>query len=315
MLHSLYPGRIITIAEDVSGMPLLCRPVEEGGVGFDYRLAMAVPDMWIKLLKEVRDENWDMGHIVHTLSNRRWMENTIAYAESHDQALVGDKTLSFWLMDQEMYSHMSDLTPLTLTIDRGLALHKLIRLITFGLAGESYLTFMGNEFGHPEWLDFPRQGNGFSYHYARRQYNLVHDPLLRYKYLARFDQAMLALDIHHSLLSFPPAYVSLKHQVDKVIAFERAGLVFIFNLHPSKSFPDYPIGVDIPGTYKIALNSDAPYFAGHGRIIEETSIFYTIDEAWCNRQCHIRVYIPCRTALVLVRVDNSHTNPLLHQSA
>ena len=156
MLHEEYPF-VITIAEDVSGMPALCRPVEEGGIGFDYRLAMAVPDMWIKLLKEVDDSDWSMGTIWWTLSNRRHGEKCIAYAESHDQALVGDKTLAFWLMDAEMYSNMSTLSPLTGTVDRGLALHKMIRLITMGLGGEAYLTFIGNEFGHPEWLDFPRQ--------------------------------------------------------------------------------------------------------------------------------------------------------------
>ena len=156
MLHEEYPS-LITIAEDVSGMPTLCRPVEEGGVGFDYRLAMAIPDMWIKLLKEVDDNDWPIGTIWWTLCNRRSSEKCIAYAESHDQALVGDKTLAFWLMDAEMYSNMSTLSPLTSTVDRGLALHKMIRLITMGLGGEAYLTFIGNEFGHPEWLDFPRQ--------------------------------------------------------------------------------------------------------------------------------------------------------------
>jgi 1,4-alpha-glucan branching enzyme len=101
MLHEQYPN-VITIAEDVSGMPTLCRPVREGGVGFDYRLAMAIPDMWIKLLKEKSDDEWDIGNIVHTLTNRRHLERSVAYAESHDQALVGDKTLAFWLMDKEM---------------------------------------------------------------------------------------------------------------------------------------------------------------------------------------------------------------------
>jgi 1,4-alpha-glucan branching enzyme len=171
-------------------MPTLCRPVAEGGGGFDYRLAMALPDKWIKLLKEEKDENWDLQCLVHTLENRRWMEPNIAYVESHDQALVGDKTIAFWLMDAEMYTNMSTLSPLTQIIDRGIALHKMIRLITYGLGGEGWLNFMGNEFGHPEWLDFPRQGNNDSYHYARRQFNLVEDELLRYKFLNRFDAKM-----------------------------------------------------------------------------------------------------------------------------
>lgn len=298
MLHQLCP-EVITIAEDVSGMPLLCRRVEEGGVGFDYRLGMAIPDMWIKLLKEVQDEHWDLGHIVHTLTNRRWQERTIAYAESHDQALVGDKTLAFWLMDKEMYDFMSDLTPLTPTIDRGLALHKLIRLVTFGLGGEAYLTFMGNEFGHPEWLDFPRPGNGFSYHYARRQYNLVGDEMLRYKYLYRFERAMLQIDVQHGLLASPQAYVSLKHEQDKVIVFERAGLLWVFNFHPTKSFPDYQIGTSRAGTYRILLNSDAAYFCGHSRVRDASSVFRTAPGPWCHREHYIRVYIPTRSALVL----------------
>ena len=192
---------MISIAEDVSGMPTLCRPVEEGGVGFDYRLAMSIPDMWIKLLKEKTDEQWDLGNIIFTLTNRRWKEPTIAYAESHDQALVGDKTLAFWLMDKEMYDFMSTLTPLTPIIDRGLSLHKMIRAITYGLGGEGYLNFMGNEFGHPEWLDFPREGNNNSFHYARRQYNLIDDDLLRYKFLYRWDKAMHHLESQYHWLT------------------------------------------------------------------------------------------------------------------
>lgn len=203
MLHMVNP-QIITIAEDVSGMPTLCRPVSEGGIGFDYRLAMAIPDKWIELLKEARDEDWDIGNIVHTLTNRRWMENTVAYAESHDQALVGDKTLAFWLMDKEMYTHMSVLSDANLIIERGIALHKLIRLLTHTLGGEAYLNFMGNEFGHPEWLDFPRVGNNESFHYARRQWNLVDDQNLKYKYLNEFDRAMNIADEQYHWLSSNP---------------------------------------------------------------------------------------------------------------
>lgn len=142
MLHHIYP-EVITIAEDVSGMPGSCRPVAEGGIGFDYRLGMAIPDKWIKLLKDTADDEWNMGNMVHTLTNRRWMEKTVAYAESHDQALVGDKTIAFWLMDKEMYTHMSTLSDPSPIIDRGIALHKMIRLITHVLGGEAYLNFMG----------------------------------------------------------------------------------------------------------------------------------------------------------------------------
>jgi 1,4-alpha-glucan branching enzyme len=161
-LHRSYPF-LTTISEDVSGMPGMCRPVSEGGIGFDFRLGMAVPDMWIKLLKEQKDEDWNIGHICHTLENRRYGEKVIAYAESHDQALVGDKTLAFWMMDAQMYTNMSILSERTDVIDRGMALHKMIRLLVHALGGEGYLNFIGNEFGHPEWLDFPRKGNGESF--------------------------------------------------------------------------------------------------------------------------------------------------------
>ncbi|KAM3589104.1 alpha-1,4-glucan branching enzyme [Umbelopsis sp. WA50703] len=297
MIHQLYP-QAITIAEDVSGMPALCRPVAEGGVGFDYRLAMAVPDMWIKMLKEQSDDEWKMDDIVHTLTNRRHLENNIVYAESHDQALVGDKTLAFWLMDKEMYDFMSDMTPNTPIIDRGIALHKMIRLITHTLGGEGYLNFEGNEFGHPEWLDFPRVGNNSSFHHARRQWNVVDDGLLRYKYLNEWDRAMQLAESAFGWLSSPQAYVSLKHQDDKVISYERAGLVFIFNFHPTKSFTDYRIGVEAVGEYKVVLNTDSSTFMGHGRIDEKGSWFST-PEPWNNRKNFIQVYIPCRTALVL----------------
>lgn len=200
LLHEHYPD-VVTIAEDVSGMPTLCRPVAEGGAGFDYRLAMALPDKWIKILKELKDEDWDIANIVHTLENRRWKEPSIAYVESHDQALVGDKTIAFWLMDAEMYTNMSVMSPLTPVIDRGLALHKMIRLLTFALGGEGWLNFIGNEFGHPEWLDFPRKGNNDSYHYARRQFNLPDDDLLRYKFLFRFDAKMNKLEDEYKWLS------------------------------------------------------------------------------------------------------------------
>ena len=212
---------LTSIAEDVSGMPTLCRPITDGGIGFDYRLSMAIPDMWIKVLKHLSDEQWDLGNIVHTLCNRRYGEKVVVYCESHDQALVGDKTIAFWLMDAEMYTNMSVLTELTPVIDRGIALHKMIRLITYGLGGEGYLNFEGNEFGHPEWLDFPRVGNGESYHYSRRQFNLIKDDLLRYKFLYAFDKAMLKLDVTG------PEYVSLKHEGDKVLVFEKGDLLFI----------------------------------------------------------------------------------------
>ncbi|KIH94990.1 1,4-alpha-glucan branching enzyme [Sporothrix brasiliensis 5110] len=274
MLHQLYP-ECITIAEDVSGMPALCLPMALGGVGFDYRLAMAIPDMWIKILKEKKDEDWDVANICWTLTNRRHGEKTIAYCESHDQALVGDKTLMMHLCDAEMYTNMSILSPLTPVIDRGMALHKMIRLLTHGLGGEGYLNFEGNEFGHPEWLDFPREGNNNSFWYARRQLNLTEDHLLRYQFLNNFDSAMNQLEAKYGWLHASQAYISLKNESDKVIVFERAGLLFIFNFHPSSSFSDYRVGVEQAGTYKIVLSSDDEQFGGHKRINHETRFFTT----------------------------------------
>ncbi|XP_049805932.1 1,4-alpha-glucan-branching enzyme [Schistocerca nitens] len=300
ILHDLYP-EITTIAEDVSGMPASCRPVSEGGLGFDYRLAMAIPDMWIKLLKEIRDEDWNMGKIVYTLTNRRWMEKAVAYAESHDQALVGDKTLAFWLMDKEMYTHMSVLSEPTPVVDRGLALHKMIRLITHGLGGEAYLNFIGNEFGHPEWLDFPRAGNNDSYHYARRQWHLVDDELLKYKFLNNFDVAMNAAEERFGWLHKDYGYVSWKHEDDKVIAFERAEVLFAFNFHISKSFTDYTIGVNVPGEYKVVLNTDSSEFGGHNRIDTSVSHF-TSNEGFAGRKYSIKAYLPSRVAVLFAKV-------------
>ncbi|KAI2326414.1 alpha-1,4-glucan branching enzyme [Ophidiomyces ophidiicola] len=296
MLHQLYPD-CITVAEDVSGMPALCLPLSLGGVGFDYRLAMAVPDMYIKLLKEKRDEDWNVGNIVFTLTNRRHGEKTIAYAESHDQALVGDKTLMMWLCDKEMYTNMSTLTELTPIIERGMSLHKLIRLVTHGLGGEGYLNFEGTEFGHPEWLDFPRAGNDNSFWYARRQLNLTEDHLLRYKFLNEFDRKMQETEQKYGWLHSPQAYVSLKHEEDKVICFERGGLLWVFNFHPTKSFADYRVGVDEPGIYRIVIDTDSSEFGGFNRNNKETR-FFTTAEPWNGRRNYTQVYIPSRSALV-----------------
>ncbi|MCJ1234281.1 alpha-1,4-glucan branching enzyme [Varicellaria rhodocarpa] len=296
MLHQLYPT-CITIAEDVSGMPALCLALSLGGIGFDYRLAMAIPDMYIKWLKERQDAEWDMGALTFTLTNRRHGEKTIAYAESHDQALVGDKSLLMWLCDKELYTNMSTLTELTPVIERGLSLHKMIRLITHGLGGEGYLNFEGNEFGHPEWLDFPRAGNDNSYWYARRQFNLPDDKLLRYKFLNEFDSKMQWSEQKYGWLHSPQAYISLKNEQDKVIVFERAGLLWIFNFHPMQSFADYRVGVQQTGTYQIVIDTDDTEFGGFGRNTKGTRFFTTPFE-WNGRKNFLQVYIPTRTAIV-----------------
>ena len=191
------------IAEDVSGMAGLAAPFDEGGVGFDFRMAMGVADNWIKWIKELSDEQWSVGEIWWQLTNKRADEKTVSYAECHDQALVGDKTLIFRLMDKEMYFSMNTESQNPI-VDRGIALHKMIRLVTAATAGNGYLNFMGNEFGHPEWIDFPREGNGWSFKHARRQWSLEEPDYLRYSYLRNFDEAMVHLIRDEKLLSVPP---------------------------------------------------------------------------------------------------------------
>lgn len=230
------------------------------------------------------------------------MLKLLRHVKTNFDSLVGDKTLAFWLMDKEMYTHMSTLSELTPIVDRGIALHKMIRLITNALGGEGYLNFIGNEFGHPEWLDFPRAGNGNSFQHARRQWNLVDDGLLRYKHLWSFDRAMNLLEEAHKWLPAPPAYVSLKHEGDKVIVFERAGLLFVFNFHPTNSYTDYRVGIEVPGSYRVALDSDRPEYGGHGRI-DPSSRHFTTDLPWNGRRNFLQAYLPSRTAIVFARQD------------
>jgi 1,4-alpha-glucan branching enzyme len=296
LAHRIRPD-VITISEDVSGMVGMARPVEEGGLGFDYRLAMGVPDYWIKILKEKKDEEWNLAEIFGTLLNRRYGEKHIGYAESHDQALVGDKTLAFRLMDKEMYWHM-DKASKSPIIDRGVSLHKLIRLITFSLAGEGYLNFMGNEFGHPEWIDFPREGNGWSMKYARRQWSLADNALLRYKGLNDFDRAMQSLDVNYNLLHDPLIEQLMIHEERKLLIYRRGPLVFAFNFHPTESYPDLRIPVPDPTDYKLILDSDDKAFEGFGRIAKDVKYVWD-KQPWETRQQSIRIYLPNRTALVL----------------
>ncbi|KAL0252028.1 hypothetical protein GEMRC1_001240 [Eukaryota sp. GEM-RC1] len=282
-------------------MPGLCRPVSEGGMGFDFRLAMAIPDMWISLLKETPDEHWNMGKIAHTLTNRRYKEQTISYAESHDQAIVGDKTLAFWLMDADMYTNMSILSPATDRVTRGMALHKMIRLISQALGGEGYLCFMGNEFGHPEWIDFPREGNNGSYHYCRRQWSLVKDPLLRYQHLGNFDIEMNKKAGDLGWIG-SNQYILLAHEEDKLIIFEKTSLegkksLFVFSFHPTKSLEGYPIPVRTAGRYRLVLHSDKQEFGGFSRLKDGT-VHFTEEVAVFNQERMFRAYVPCRCALV-----------------
>ena len=289
----------ITVAEDVSGMVGIARPIAEGGFGFDYRLAMGIPDYWIKILKERRDEDWSMGDLFHTLTNRRAAEKHIAYAESHDQAMVGDKTLAFRLMDAEMYGKMNKQSQ-SLIIDRGIALHKLIRLLTFMLGGEGWLNFMGNEFGHPEWVDFPRAGNGNSYKHARRQWSLAENPDLRYRELGAFDLALHELDQRFGVLASPPAKLMQCYEHEKRIVVERAGLVMAVNLHPSISSPNWRVGIPTTGDYNSVLNTDDPEFGGHGLVVSG-QVYPEQPVSWDDMKQSVQIYVPARSGQVLAR--------------
>ena len=286
-------SQAITVAEDVSGMPTLAFPLEKGGMGFDFRMSMGVADHWIKWIKELKDEDWHVGDVFYELTNKRRDEHTISYAECHDQAMVGDKTIIFRLMDKDMYTSMSkDIQ--SLTVDRGIALHKIIRLLSLSTAGDGYLNFMGNEFGHPEWIDFPREGNGWSYHYARRQWSLADNGLLRYGELELFDRDMVRMAGAQNLYTSPPRAV-VQDVGSQVLAFERGRLLFVFNLSPARSYTDYGMEVR-PGKYRCILDTDSPLYGGFGRN-DRNVAHLTVPQRGTNV---LFLYLPSRTAMVLI---------------
>ena len=297
LIHEVNP-HAITIAEEVSGMPGLAIEREDGGYGFDYRMAMNIPDFWIKTLKEKKDEDWRPSAIWWEVTNRRSDEKTISYAESHDQALVGDKTLIFRLIDSDMYWHMYMDDP-HMAVSRGIALHKMIRLITAATINGGYLNFMGNEFGHPEWIDFPREGNGWSYQYARRQWNLVDDPKLKYRYLGDFDQAMVSLIKEVNNFQTIPLIKIWDNDGDQILIFRRNGLIFVFNFNPTRSFTNYGFLVP-PGKYKVVLNTDDICFGGHGLTDDTVEHFTLFDPLYeKEKKGWLKLYVPARTAMVL----------------
>ncbi|MBO5210636.1 MAG: alpha amylase C-terminal domain-containing protein [Clostridia bacterium] len=288
-------SKALTIAEDMSGMPGMCLPIKDGGIGFDYRLSMGVPDLWIKYLKDVSDDYWNMGALWWELNSRRPKEKVIGYCESHDQALVGDKTIMFRLCDANMYYSMNKGNNDSV-IYRGIALHKMIRLVTSSLAGDGYLNFMGNEFGHPEWIDFPREGNGWSYHYCRRQWSLVDNPDLMYMGLNDFDKAMISL-LKKEKIFTKKAELSLIHEDDKLLAYKKDDDLFVFNFHPYKSFEGYAIPAE-SGEYKVILSTDDSEFGGHNRV--DKKYIYNTEEI-NGREC-VKLYIPSRTGFVLKKL-------------
>ena len=308
LIHSLRPDAI-TIAEDVSGMPGLAAPIGEGGVGFDLRMAMGVTEMWGKLLREVSDPNWNIGWMYHELTNRRSDERTVSYVECHDQAMVGGKTMFFEMTGSSIYDSMHRGSQ-NLLVDRAIALHKMERLATVATAGGGYLNFMGNEFGHPEWIDFPREGNGFSYEHARRQWSLRDNPELRFKELGDFDEAMIHLFRQVPLLLDQPLHLLQSDELGKMLVFARGRFFFLFNFNSADSHADWQVSVP-PGRYLLRLQTDAPVFGGQGRIQEDQLFIPQVREEGGQQLMLLSVYLPVRTAMVLERLPRDPSEPPL----
>ncbi len=283
--------KAITIAEDMSGMPGMALPIADGGIGFDYRLGMGLPDMWVKTVKDKSDDDWNIFQMWCDMCLRRPGENTVAYVESHDQALVGDKTMIFRLADAAMYTDM-DKACHNVVIDRAIALHKLIRLFTLAGGGEGYLNFMGNEFGHPEWIDFPREGNGWSFHYCRRQWSLKHNGYLKYQWLGDFDRDMVTLTKEAEL--FSQRMGDLRLTDGKVLVFYRKGLLFAFNFAPEESRTDVEVRVPNYADYEVVLSSDDEKYGGWDRIGHDK---YPVRRV--KGENVVKLYLPARTAVVL----------------
>ena len=284
----------ITIAEDMSGMPGMCLPIDDGGLGFDYRLGMGLPDMWIRTVKEKKDEDWDIFRMWCDMCMRRPGEGTVAYVESHDQALVGDKTMIFRLADAAMYTDMDKICH-TQTIDRAIALHKMIRLFTLAGGGEAYLNFMGNEFGHPEWIDFPREGNGWSFHYCRRQWSLRDNGFLKYQWLADFDEDMIRLAKENTIFDMRFGDLRLSEPDKQILVFYRSGLMFAFNFNPVESYTNVKVPLPHFADYTAVMSTDDLKYGGQDRVTH-TEYPSTAD---VKGNSSINLYLPARTAVVL----------------
>lgn len=298
VIHEVNPNAI-TIAEDVSGMPGCAAPIKDFGMGFDYRMAMGVPDFWFRLAEKVRDDNWPMGGIYYELTNKRAEEKVVSYVESHDQALVGGKTFFFQLADAAIYWGMAKHQN-GLEVERAIALHKMARLATAALSGGAYLNFMGNEFGHPEWIDFPRAENGWDYSHARRQWSLRDDPGLRFKPLADFDEVMI-LSLASERKRARPIHL-LSNEPDKILAFIRGELMFIFNFHPSNSYTDYGVIVPPATKWKHLFDSDEERFGGQGRIQKAQEYNPELVNTGSELVQQIKLYLPARTVTVLKHI-------------
>jgi len=302
LIHEMN-GDAFTIAEDVSGMAGLAAPLEKGGIGFDFRMSMGVADNWIKWIKELSDDQWSMGEMWWQLTNKREDEKTISYAECHDQAMVGDKTIAFRLMDKEMYFSMNKDSQSDV-VDRGISLHKMIRLVTLATCGNGYLNFMGNEFGHPEWIDFPREGNGWSYKHARRQWSLAEPDYLRYRYLRNFDKAMVGLVRQEAVLDEKPE-LFVQDEEKKILIFKRKNCIFALNFNPTASFTDYGFAAPA-GKYEVVLNTDENEFDGFSRL-KTGEVHFSVpvrsENGSGKYDDSLSLYLPSRCAVVLKKID------------
>ncbi len=288
LIHQLSPNAI-TIAEEVSGMPGIATPVEAMGGGFDFRLSMGVPDYWIKIIETEKDEDWWIGELFFQLTNNRYDEKTISYVESHDQAIVGDKTLIFRLIDKDMYDSMH-IDSNNMNVDRGVALHKMARMFTIATANSGYLNFMGNEFGHPEWIDFPRLGNKWSFSHARRLWSLATNTTLRYQYLWRFDKDMINFIRTNSLHRY--SIENVVYDDDKqLIIFRRSGFIFVVNFSSNKSYSDYAFKAK-RGNYLLVLDSDSGKYGGFDRVDSDV-VHHTVENKVGDSMLHL--YIPSRS--------------------
>lgn len=288
LVHELRP-QSLTIAEEFSGMPGMTSPPSEGGLGFDHRFAMGIPDFWGKFIKEGRS----VGMLWYEMTNRRRYERTISYVACHDQCINGKDAMIWRLIGDEMYTQMSCLRD-SWNTSRGLALYKLMRLVTLATAAHGYLSFMGDEFGHPEWID----GEA----YAHRQWHLAERDDLRYADLAAFDRDCLREIVGRHLEQFR-TQVRLRHldEDSRTLAFERDRLLFVFNFHELHSQPALELWVT-PGKYVEMLSSDEPRYSGHGNmVLADPPVEHFSDPHSGSTEQRIGVYLPPLTALTLLR--------------
>lgn len=287
LIHEINP-KGISIAEEFSGMPgLTCLP-KDGGLGFDARFAMGIPDYWEKFIKKPQD----LGSMWYEMNNHRPYDHTISYVECHDQCINGHDAMIWRLLGDDMYNAMLMETE-TWKVSRGLAFYRLMRLITLATADKGYLNFMGNEFGHPEWLDAEE--------HAHRQWRLAEDTSLKYACLNAWDQAQMQL-VSDNIESFKtPAMFRYIHEDKRLLAFERGALLFVFNFNETQAFSDLCFAVT-PGKYLEILSSDERRFAGHDNLrITEPPLEHFTQPCFDPNLGDITLYIPPMIVLVLKR--------------